>query len=198
MRDTMGFSKPLRTKHFRFAQAYVTCDNGKQAAIEAGYPEKSAGWVAHDLLRSPRIVAEINRLRRDAIERTDITLDRILREVAAVAFFDPRRLYDSSGRKLSPRELDDATARALELSANGQFKAASKIKALELLGQHFSAWDRATPPATSSLAQLVFVLPSNGRDPIPEGTPTRTVDSVAVASVAQNGAGPVEAAMPEA
>lgn len=145
------------------------------------------------LLKSPRVVAEIERLRRAAIERTDITLDRILRELAAVAFFDPRRLYDANGYRRPVHTLDDSTARALELSANGQFKAGAKVKALELLGQHYGAWDRATPAPTDNRAQLVFVLPSNGRDPIPGDIPTRIVDAPAVASVAQNQPATVEA-----
>ncbi|AOJ99634.1 hypothetical protein WK23_13935 [Burkholderia vietnamiensis] len=49
----------------------------------------------------------------DRRERTHITQDRVLRELARIAFFDIRRLYNADGTLKRPDQLDDEAAAVL-------------------------------------------------------------------------------------
>lgn len=51
--------KKLSPKQRRFVQEYVQSWNGTQAAIAAGYSERSAASIAHENLRKPEIRDEI-------------------------------------------------------------------------------------------------------------------------------------------
>ena len=46
-------------------------------------------------------------------EETGITLQRVVKEIARLALFDARKMFDSDGRPLSIHELDDDTAAAV-------------------------------------------------------------------------------------
>src|SRR5690606_6015450 len=60
-------------------------------------------------------------------ERTHITQDRVLQELARIAFYDLRKLYREDGSLKDPSEWDDDTAAALagvevvETKGNAQF-----------------------------------------------------------------------------
>lgn len=78
----------------RFCREYVIDDNATQAAIRAGYSERSARTQAADLLAKPNIAEVIHRLRKERASRTDITADRVLREAWNIATADPRELVE--------------------------------------------------------------------------------------------------------
>ncbi len=50
----------LSTKQKLFVEAYLTCANGTQAAIRAGYSRKTAASIASENLRKPEIRAHID------------------------------------------------------------------------------------------------------------------------------------------
>jgi Terminase small subunit len=80
--------------------------------------------------------------------RTEITADRVLQGLAAIAFADPRKLFSPDGRLKPLDEIDDDTRAALVIEAtqgtdadgNPTFtrkvKFAEKLRALEMLGKH--------------------------------------------------------------
>ena len=55
----------LTAKQKIFCQKYVELNNGKQAAIAAGYSEKTANEIACENLIKPHIAAEIQRLQAE-------------------------------------------------------------------------------------------------------------------------------------
>lgn len=78
-------AKPLRPKQELFCQRYVegagpkkTRFNGTQAALEAGYSEKTAYSIAHENLKKPEIVERISEL----ADRAGVTKDACLRVIA--------------------------------------------------------------------------------------------------------------------
>ena len=75
----------LSPKQERFAMEYLIDLNATQAAIRAGYAKRTAGSQGHDLLKKPEIQAAIQEGRQEAEKRTDITLDRVLHELAILA-----------------------------------------------------------------------------------------------------------------
>ncbi len=100
-----------------FIAEYAKTQNGTQSAITAGYSPKSAHVTASQLLRNPNVKAQIANLRETALvqvqRETGITLERTLREIARIAFFDARRLFKADGTPIPIHELDDETASAI-------------------------------------------------------------------------------------
>lgn len=81
-------------KESRFVDEYMVDLNGTQAAIRAGYSPDSARQIASENLSKPYIQAAIAEARRAQQERTHITADRWLQEVALIALADARELVE--------------------------------------------------------------------------------------------------------
>ena len=143
----------MNGKQKAFAIEYVVDYNATQAAIRAGYSERSAYSQAHELLKKPEIKAAIKELEDAAAERAAVSKERVLKELARVAFVDPRRLFDEDGRPMDITNLDPDTAAALasvdileEFDYDGEtrtlvgytkkYKWSDKLRALEMLGKH--------------------------------------------------------------
>lgn len=103
----------MTPKQARFVAEYLVDLNATQAAIRAGYSAKTAGQTGFDLLKKPEIAEAIAAAQQERAQRTHITADRVLRELARVAFSDLRRLYRDDGSMLLPHEWDDDTAAAM-------------------------------------------------------------------------------------
>lgn len=84
----------LTAKESRFVDEYMVDLNGTQAAIRAGYSPDSARQIASENLSKPYIQAAISEARRAQQERTHITADRWLLEVALIALADARELVE--------------------------------------------------------------------------------------------------------
>lgn len=76
----------LTAKQQRFADEYLVDLNGKQAAIRAGYSEKTAEAQASRLLSNVKVQHYIQKRKQDRVERTEITQDMVLYELASIAF----------------------------------------------------------------------------------------------------------------
>lgn len=103
----------LTPKQERFVAEYLIDLNATQAAIRAGYSEKTAYSSGHDNLKKPEVAAAIQAAMKAREQRTEITQDRVLQELARIAFFDIRRLYRDDGTMKDPHEMDSDTAAAI-------------------------------------------------------------------------------------
>ena len=93
-----------------FAQNYIIKFNGKDAAIEAGYSEKTATSQASRLLTHVKVQEYIRFYIKEREKRTEITGDMVVQELAKTAFHDIRKLYDDDGRLIPVHQLDNDTA----------------------------------------------------------------------------------------
>jgi len=109
----MDKSNKLTTRQQAFVDEYLIDFNGAQAAIRAGYSKKTAKEMAYELLTRPHILEAVNLAKKKREERTHITQDRVLQELARIAFFDLRKLYNDDGSLKRPNELDDDAAAVL-------------------------------------------------------------------------------------
>jgi len=143
----------LTPKQAAFVKEYLIDKNATQAAIRAGYSARTADRIGPELLGKTCVEAEVNRNLIKQQERTEVTADRVLRELASIAFADTRKLYREDGSIKSPGELDDRTASALagidteERNDEDGYRAYTrkvkqwdKVKALELLGKHLGLY----------------------------------------------------------
>lgn len=80
--------KPRAQKEQDFVLLYFKGKSGIQAAKEAGYtgPDNYLAVQASQLLRKPNVAAMLASLRQRAQERTEITADKLLRELAKIGF----------------------------------------------------------------------------------------------------------------
>lgn len=76
----------INEKQKRFCEEYLVDLNGTQAAIRAGYSARTANEQGARLLANVSIQEYIGKLMGERSERTGITVDQVLKELAAVAF----------------------------------------------------------------------------------------------------------------
>ena len=76
----------LTAKQARFVEEYMIDLNATQAAIRAGYSEKGAEVQGHRLLRNAKVAAAVADAKASRSERTEITADMVLRELALLGF----------------------------------------------------------------------------------------------------------------
>lgn len=139
----------LTPKQERFVDEYLTDLNATQAAIRAGYSEKTAYSIGEENLKKPEIAARIEKRRAAQIKRTEITADRVVMELARIAFADGTAFAEITPRgavKLTPtKELAPDQRAAFAGVKKGKFgteiKLHDKVKALELLGKHLGVFD---------------------------------------------------------
>ncbi|MFB6448381.1 terminase small subunit [Bradyrhizobium tunisiense] len=86
----------LTPKQSRFVENYLLDLNATQAAIRAGYSAKTANEQGPRLLAHPEIKAAIDAAKIERSERTEIEAERVLKEIAAMAFYDPADLIGTA------------------------------------------------------------------------------------------------------
>lgn len=149
----------LNAKQRRFVAEYLIDLNATQAAIRAGYSKKTANQIGGENLLKPDIQAEIAKRQQKRSERTEITQDRVLKELARIGFSDIRKavkwgetqlkVADSESGETEPYhgvalvnsdEIDDDTAAAISEVSEGpkgiKVKFHDKKGALAELAKH--------------------------------------------------------------
>ena len=134
----------LTDKQKRFCEEYLIDLNATQAAIRAGYKEKTAYAQGQRLLKKVEAQEYLQELMDERSKRTEITADRVLRELAAIAFSDRTELAqvgESGEVTFTPTEqLKEDIKRTIAGIENGKHgikvTTYDKVKALELLGKH--------------------------------------------------------------
>jgi len=76
----------LTLKRSRFVEEFLVDLNGKQAAIRTGYSPRTAEVQASRLLSNAKVDAAVKQAMQARSRRTGITADRVLIELAALAF----------------------------------------------------------------------------------------------------------------
>nr|DAK64469.1 MAG TPA: Terminase small subunit [Caudoviricetes sp.] len=96
------------------------------------------------MLRNAKVAEYIQKRMQDRQKRTEITQDRVLQELAAIAFAkttDYAEIKNECVRIKDTGDLDEQQVRAIAGIKKGKFgveiKLNDKEKALELLGRHF-------------------------------------------------------------
>jgi len=151
-----------------FVAEYLVDADRSAAAIRAGYSTVRATRQGHELMQNPEIGYAIVMAQRARSRRTGITRERVLVELARLAFADLARIagWNDSGFVVKPLEemSDDDAAAIAELGADRegsrvQVRLHDKGFALELLARHCGLYDDAPgETASSARARLMAVL----------------------------------------
>ena len=87
----------LTAKQQRFIEEYPVDLNATQAAIRAGYSRRTAFVIGYENLKKPHIKAPIQKKLAELSRNAGITAERVLNELAAVAFGNIYDLIDYDG-----------------------------------------------------------------------------------------------------
>lgn len=135
----------MRLRKARFVREILVDGNATQAAIRAGYSPRSAVHSAKRLMQQPAIVAAIARASSEAARRNDVTVDRVLQELARIAFAcaaDVVRVHRGVVVATDTERLtDDQRAAVSEVAGTEhgiRIRQHDKVKALELLGRYLA------------------------------------------------------------
>ena len=156
----------LSAKQLRFVDEYLIDLNATQAAKRAGYSERTANEQGARLLAKVSIQNEVEKRMSDREQRTEITQDRVLQELAKIAFGDPRRVMtwgaDGVTLKESSELSDDDAALVASVSETEtqhggslKLKTNDKLKALELVGKHLGMFKDVVEVNETSYVQTV-------------------------------------------
>ena len=129
-----------------FADEYLI-DLNATRAYRVAYPsvkkDETAAAAAARMLRNVKVAEYIQERMQERQKRTEITQDRVLQELAAIAFAratDYAEVKDECVKIKDTKDLDEQQVRAIAGIKEGKFgievKLNDKEKALELLGRH--------------------------------------------------------------
>ncbi len=166
-----------------FVHEYLVDLNATQASIRSGYSRRTAAKIGEENLRKPDIARAIEAAMAERALRTEITADRVLQEVAKLAFFDIRKAFNPDGTMKRLDQMDGDTAAALaglevteERNAQGEptgivrkLKLADKTASLTLLMRHLGMLNdklKVQGDADNPLAMLIKSCQGSALKPV--------------------------------
>ena len=158
-----------------FSQEYLVDLNATQAAIRAGYAPRSSGTKGHQLLQIVEIANRIQFLMSKRTQKTEITAERVIEELAKIGFASMRnfiRIDEDGQPQIDLSDTDDdnldalsevQTETVLELLGGGttqsirktKIKLHDKLGALRLLAEHTGVFEKRDLRNMSTLADLL-------------------------------------------
>lgn len=133
----------LTAKQRRFVDEYLVDLNATQAAIRAGYSPDTANVIGSENLAKPYIQQRIQKQMDERAARTGITQDKVIEELAKIAFSDICNYLKVENNRVEIFDTDSIQKEVLSAIAEikqGNYglsiKLYDKLKALELLGRH--------------------------------------------------------------
>ena len=144
----------LGARQQRFVDEYMVDLNATRAAIAAGYSKKTAAQAGWEVLRNPKVAAEVSRRQQLLSQRLEVSAENVLSELAKIGFASLGDFYRVNGDghlEVDPQALaDPAKAAALSQieiveNADGtqtiKIKLADKRAALNDLGRHLKLFE---------------------------------------------------------
>jgi len=167
----------LPARHERFCEEYLKDLNITKAAERSGFSKKTAAQQGARLFKKVNIQSQIQQLMKRRSERTEITQDRVLRELAICGFSDLANHLDidpdtgairakgfdempgASRRALKSIKEDrvikeDADGRKTTVYDKIRFELHDKLKALELIGRHLAMFNEEA----KALGEVIYKL----------------------------------------
>jgi phage terminase small subunit len=96
-----------------FVHEYLLDRNGTQAALRAGYAQRSAASQACDLLKNPKVRDLLEQKLARLTEKTELKLERIVLELHRILLADPADSLNDDGTVKPLREWPEDLRRAL-------------------------------------------------------------------------------------
>lgn len=142
--------KKLTPKQARFVEEYLIDLNATQAAIRAGYSEKTAEKIGSENIRKPEVKAAIDNAQFKRSQKTKIDANWLLKRLGDEATADVADLYDDDGNILPVKEwpliwrqglvagidIEIIRADGVAIGEIKKLRVSDRVKRLELIGKH--------------------------------------------------------------
>lgn len=171
----MEQNRSLTPKQEKFCLEYLK-DGNASRAYRVAYDtskmkEASINVNASKLLKDTKIALRLKELGEKHAKKNDVTAERIIKELAGIAFFDVQMLYNEDGTLKQITELSSEVTRAIHstkqrLEKQGQDKedlaeikeirTHDKLKALELLGRTLAMFTDKNQTEVSGELSITF------------------------------------------
>lgn len=165
----------LTPKQQEFVKQYLIDLNATQAAIRAGYSAVNADKIGPELLGKTRVAEEIQKALEKRGQKTEITAERVLKELGKIAFSDLNSFVDVSedgkitvkpSSQLDGTVLSEISESVTQNGRTRKVKLHDKMKALELIGRHLAMYtdkqeikiDRTAEDQATAVNQLKEML----------------------------------------
>lgn len=136
----------MTEKQKRFCDEYLIDFNATRA-YKVAYPsckkDETASSAGSRMLGNVKVKEYIEKRQKDAQKRTEVTQDKVIQELAAIAFSNATEFASVKGNRVKIRNTEDLGENVkkaivgIKKGKNGiEIKTADKTQALELLGRH--------------------------------------------------------------
>ena len=141
----------LTPKQLKFCNEYLIDLNATQAAIRAGYSEKTANRIGTENLSKLVISNYISELQQKQQKRTEITADMVIKELAKIAFHNTQDFVNGGNSILEIKHIDRSKVAAVSKvkttikddgSVISEIAFYDKVEALEKLGRHLGVFEK--------------------------------------------------------
>lgn len=171
--------RKLTPKQSRFVEEYLIDLNGKQAAIRAGYSKKTAAVIGSQNLTKLNVADALYKAMDIRSKRTEITQDRVLQELARLAYSDmsmfcgwgPGGVTMINSNDIPPSALGcvrEVSETSTENSLTTRFKLHDKVAALKMLGQHLGMFTEKVDVSITDKAETLAKILGVKVEDLPE------------------------------
>lgn len=160
----------MTDKQIKFCEEYLIDLNATQAAIRAGYSNKTANEQGSRLLANVSIRARIDAAIAQQSRRTGVNADRVVKELARIGFVNVPDVINTDKVTVKKGASEDDTAAIASVrmkvsdseqgsSTEREIKFHDKTKALELLGRHLGMFNDKLNITGEGVVQIVDNIP---------------------------------------
>lgn len=103
----------VHQRRTRFVKEFLIDQNATQAAIRAGYSEKSAKVTGCRLLTDANVLRAIGERNEVINNKLDLTAERLKMELARLCYFDAANFFNPDGSAKAITDLDEDSRRAI-------------------------------------------------------------------------------------
>lgn len=107
-------AKYLSKLQRRFAEEYIVDLNATAAAIRAGYSHKTASITGNKIKNIPKVRKYIQYLKIQRAKKLQVTQERVVEELARIAYHDQRTFYDNDHEAIPLSKVTDDQQTAIK------------------------------------------------------------------------------------
>jgi len=168
----------MTRRQVRFCEEYTIDSNATQAAIRAGYSEKTARFTGSRLLTNNNVQTLVKHLFKQVLERNKATVDELIDILSNQVRFDIAELYEPNGSLKNIHDIPLKIRQSLEeitadelfigsgedrrvIGVTKKIKTVKRLDAVKLLMQYFGAFEKDNEQKRAQV--VVFQIPDNNR-----------------------------------
>lgn len=177
MAKRINKSNGLNDRQNRFCEEYIKDLIGDLAAVRAGYSKKTARIIASRLLTQVNIQLRIKELMEKRSKRTEITADKVLKELAKIGFADLKDYMSWNDEKITIIDSEKVDASAVSevmytettipqkngddiVKVQKKIKLYDKVAALTKIGEHLGMFSKKGDNYSDEERELILTAAS--------------------------------------